>query len=49
MESKKWPIISVEEILIDERESSVFETLDIFQGYRQIEMNEACKEKITLV
>ena len=49
MKSDKWPVPCVEKIFDDLRGSSIFTTLDLFQGYWQIKMDETCKEKTTFV
>ncbi len=45
----RWPLPRVDEILDDMRESSVFTTIDLFQGYCQIKIDEACNEKAALI
>ena len=49
MNSDIWPVPSVEEIFDDLRSSIFFSTLDLLQGYLQIEMDEICKEKATFI
>ena len=49
MKCDKWPVPCVEEIFDDLMGSSIFTMLDFFQGYWQIRMDEACKEKTTLI
>ena len=49
MKSGKWPVPCVEGIFDDLRGSSIFTTLDLFQGYWQIKMDETCKEKTTFI
>ena len=44
----RWPLPRVDEILDDMKGSSVFTTMDLFQGYWKIKMDEACKEKAAL-
>ena len=49
IKSDKWPILSVEEIFDELRDSCVFSTLDILQVYCQIKMDETSKEKMTFI
>ena len=49
MKSGKWPVPCVEEIFYDLRGTTIFTTLDLYQGYWQIKMDEACKEKTTFI
>ena len=49
MKSDKWPVPCVKEIVDDLRGSSVFSTLDLFQGYWQIKIDETCKEKTNFI
>ena len=44
-----WPLPRVNKILDDMRSSSVFTTIDLFQGYWQIKMDETCKEKAVFI
>ncbi len=39
----------MDEILDDMRGSSVFTTIDLFQGYWQIKMDETCQEKAAFI
>ncbi len=45
MHADRSPFSRVDEILDDMRGISVFTTIDLFQGYWQIKMDETCKEK----
>ena len=45
----QWPIPRVDEILDDMKGRSIFTTIDLFQGYWKIEMDEACKEKASFI
>ena len=49
MKRYKWPVPYVEEIFHYLRGSSIFTTLDLFQGHWQIKVDETCKEKTTFV
>ncbi len=49
MHAERWPLLHVHEILDYMRESSVFTTTDLFQGYCQIKMDETCKEKAAFI
>ena len=49
MHADRWPLPRVDEILEDMRDSSVFTTVDLFQGYWQIKMDEASKEKAAFI
>ncbi len=49
MHADRWPLPRVDEILDDMRGSSVFTTIDLFQGYWQIKMDETCKEKAAFI
>ena len=41
----RWPTPRVDGIFDEINGSMIFTTIDLFQGYRQMKMNEACKEK----
>ncbi len=45
----RWPLPRVDEILDDMEGSSVFTTIDLFQGYWQIKMDETCKKKAAFI
>lgn len=45
----RWPIPHIEEIFDELKGSRLFTTLDLFQGYWQVKMAEACKEHTTFV
>ncbi len=49
MHADRWPLPQVDELLGDMRGSSVFTTIDLFQGYWQIKMDETCKEEAALI
>ena len=49
MHADYWHLSRVDEILDDMRGSSVFTTIDLFQGYWQIKMDETCKEKAAFI
>ena len=49
MKNDKWLVPCVEEIFDDPLGSSIFITLDLFQGYWQIKMDETCKGKTTFL
>ena len=49
MHADRWPLPRVDEILDDMKGSSEFTTIDLFQGYWQIKMDETCKEKASLM
>jgi len=49
MVPNRWPLPLVDEIIEDLKGSTVFSTFDLFQGYWQIKMNEACKEMTTFI
>ena len=49
MKRDRWPMPRVDEIFDEIKGSSVFTTIDLFQGYWQIKMDESCKEKTTFV
>ena len=49
MPGDRWTLPRVDETLDDMRGSSVFTTIDIFQGYWQIKMDETCKEKAVFI
>ncbi len=44
MHTDRWPLPQVNEILDEMRRSSVFTTIDLFQGYWPIEIDENWKE-----
>ena len=43
MVAERWPLRQIDEILDDMRGSSVFTTIDLFQGYWQVKVDETCK------
>ena len=45
----RWSLPRVDEILDDMKGSSVFTTIDLFQGYWKIRTDEACKEKAVFI
>ena len=45
----QWPLPKVNEILEDMKGSSVFTTIDLFQGFWRIKMDEVCKEKAAFI
>ena len=45
MHADRWPLPRVDQILDGMNGSSVFTTIDLFLGYWQIKMDEACSEK----
>ncbi len=49
MHADRCPLLRVEEILVDMRGSSVFITIDLFQGYWQIKIDETCKKKAAFI
>ena len=49
MKADRWPLPRIEEIFDDLQGCSVFTTLDLFSGYWQVRMAEACKEMTTFV
>ena len=49
MKGDKWPVPCVEEILDNLRVSRIFTTIDLFQGYWQIKMDETCREKTKFI
>ena len=49
MHADRWPLPRVDETLADMKGSSAFTINDLFQGYWQIKMNEACTEKATFI
>ena len=49
MHPDRWPLPRVDAILDDMRGSSVFTTINLFQGYWQIKMDETCKEKAAFI
>ena len=49
MKSDKWPVPCVEEIFDDLRDSIIFTTLDLSQGYWQITMDETSKKKTNFI
>ncbi len=49
LHADRWTLPRVDEILDDMRGSSVFTTIDLFQGYWQIKMDETCKEKAAFI
>ena len=49
MKRDRWPMPRVDEIFDEIKGSTVFTTIDLFQGYWQIKMDESCKEKTTFV
>ncbi len=49
MHADCWTLPRVDEILDYVRGSSIFTTVDLFQGYWQIKMDECCKEKTAFI
>ncbi len=49
MHADRRSLPKVDEILDDMRGSSVFTTIDFFQGYWRIKMDETCKEKAAFI
>ena len=49
MHADRWPLRRVDEILDDMKGSSIFRTIDLFQSYWKIKMNEAWKEKAAFI
>ena len=49
MKQDRWPMPKVEEIFDEVKGSKIFTAIDLFQGYWQIKMDEACKEKTTFI
>ncbi len=49
MKPDRWPLPRADEIIEDLAGSTVFSTVDLFSGFWQIKMDEACKEKTTFV
>ena len=49
MKRDRWPMPRVDEIFDEINGSKIFTTIDLFQGYWQIKMDEACKEKTTFI
>ena len=49
MKRDRWPMPRVDEIFDEINGSKIFTTIDLFQGYWQIRMDEACKEKTTFI
>ena len=44
-----WPLPPVDEIRNYMRGSSVFTTIDLFQGYSLVKIDESCKEKAAFI
>ena len=49
MVADRWPLPQIDEILDDMRGSCVSTTIDLFQGYWQIKMEETCKDKTAFI
>ena len=49
MHADRWPLPRVDEILDEMKGSNVFITIDLFQGYGQIKMDEVCKNKAAFI
>ena len=49
MKRDRWPLPLINEIFDEVRGSTVFTTLDLFQGYKEIKMDESCNEKTTFI
>ena len=49
MKRDRWPMPRVDEIFDEISGSKIFTTIDLFQGYWQIKMEESCKKKTTFI
>lgn len=49
MKRERWPLPHIVQIFDEVRGSTVFTTLDIFQGYWQFKIEGFCKEKTTFI
>ncbi len=49
MKREGWPLPLIDEIFDEVKGSTVFTTLELFQGYWQIKMHESCKEMTNFI
>ncbi len=49
MVGDRWPLLQIDEILDDMKGRTVLTTIELFQGYWQIKMYEACEEKTAFI
>lgn len=49
MKRVRWPMPRFDEILDEINGSNLFTTIDLFQGYWKIKMDEMCEEKTTFL
>ncbi len=49
MKRDRWPLSLTDEIFDEVKGSTVFTTLDLFQGYWQLKMHDSCKDLTTFI